>query len=60
MVMYAFPRRAWERGTSEAEYQLLLTCDLRYIQDESYRELHAQVNEVKRMLDRQFYLKIRG
>ncbi|MHA1268134.1 MAG: four helix bundle protein [Candidatus Helarchaeota archaeon] len=36
---------------SEVEYQLLLACDLNYIQDETYRELNQQVNEVKRMLN---------
>ncbi len=30
-------------SASELEYQLLLVCDLRYNQDESYRELHAQI-----------------
>ncbi|RLC22971.1 MAG: hypothetical protein DRH21_07660 [Deltaproteobacteria bacterium] len=29
----------------------LLSCDLNYIQDETYRELNQQVNEVKRMLN---------
>jgi four helix bundle protein len=38
-------------SASEAEYQLLLACDLRYIHEELYRELHEQVNEVKRMLN---------
>ncbi|PXF59383.1 MAG: hypothetical protein C4B58_03470 [Deltaproteobacteria bacterium] len=33
------------------EYQLLLACDLNYTQDETYRELNQQVNEVKRMLN---------
>jgi four helix bundle protein len=38
-------------SASEVEYQLLLACDLNYIQDETYRELNQQVNEVKRMLN---------
>jgi len=38
-------------SASEVEYQLLLACDLNYIQDEIYRELNQQVNEVKRMLN---------
>jgi len=38
-------------SASEVEYQLLLSCDLNYIQDETYRELNQQVNEIKRMLN---------
>ncbi|RLB86834.1 MAG: hypothetical protein DRH15_00535 [Deltaproteobacteria bacterium] len=38
-------------SATEVEYQLLLACDLNYIQDETYRELNQQVNEVKRMLN---------
>ncbi len=38
-------------SASEVEYQMLLACDLNYIQDETYRELNQQVNEVKRMLN---------
>ncbi len=38
-------------SASEVEYQLLLACDLNYMQDETYRELNQQVNEVKRMLN---------
>lgn len=38
-------------SASEAEYQLLLACDLNYIQDEKYGELNQQVNQVKRMLN---------
>jgi four helix bundle protein len=38
-------------SASELEYQLLLACDLNYIQDETHRELNQQVNEVKRMLN---------
>ena len=38
-------------SASEVEYQLLLAYDLNYIQDETYRELNQQVNEVKRMLN---------
>ena len=38
-------------SASEVEYQLRLACDLNYIQDEEYRELNQQVNEVKRMLN---------
>ncbi len=45
-------------SASETEYQLLLVCDLNYIQDETYllyEELIQQalcVNEIKRMLNR--------
>lgn len=38
-------------SASEVEYQLLLACDLHYIQDETYRELHQQINELKKMLN---------
>ena len=38
-------------SASEVEYQMLLACDLNYIQDETYGELNQQVNEVKRMLN---------
>ena len=38
-------------SASDVEYQLLLACDLNYIQDEIYGELNQQVNEVKRMLN---------
>jgi four helix bundle protein len=38
-------------SASEVEYQLLLAFDLNYIQDEKYREINRQVNEVKRMLN---------
>ena len=38
-------------SASELEYQLLLASDLNYIQDETYRELDQQVNDVKRMLN---------
>ncbi|MBN1227898.1 MAG: four helix bundle protein [Deltaproteobacteria bacterium] len=38
-------------SASEAEYQLLLACDLNYIQDETHRELNQEVNEVKRILN---------
>ena len=38
-------------SASEVEYQLLLAGNLKYIQDETYRELNQQVNEVKRMLN---------
>ena len=37
-------------SASEVEYQLLLACDLHYI-DETYRELHQQINELKKMLN---------
>jgi four helix bundle protein len=39
------------RSASEVEYQLLLAYDLDYMQDETYRGLNQQVNEVKRMLN---------
>lgn len=38
-------------SASEAEYQLLLARDLGYLPDEHHRQLDAQVNEVKRMLN---------
>jgi four helix bundle protein len=38
-------------SASEVEYQLILACDLNYIQDETYGELHQQVNELKKMLN---------
>ncbi|MCP4664735.1 MAG: four helix bundle protein [Deltaproteobacteria bacterium] len=37
------------RKLNVVEYQLVLACDLNYIQDETYGELIQQVNEVKRM-----------
>jgi four helix bundle protein len=36
---------------SASDDQMLLACDLNYIQDETYKELNQQVNEVKRMLN---------
>ncbi|MDY0221448.1 MAG: four helix bundle protein [Desulfobacterium sp.] len=38
-------------SASEVEYQLILACDLRYLQDETYRELNQHINEVKKMLN---------
>jgi four helix bundle protein len=38
-------------SASEVEYQLLLACDLNYIQDETHRDLNQQVNVIKRMLN---------
>jgi len=38
-------------SASEVEYQLELACDLRYIEDKKYKDLHEQVNEVKKMLN---------
>ena len=38
-------------SASEVEYQMFLACDLNYIQDETYRELNQQANEVKKMLN---------
>ena len=38
-------------SASEVEYQLLLACDLKYIQNETYREISQQVSEVKKMLN---------
>jgi four helix bundle protein len=38
-------------AASEVEYQLLLACDLNYIQDEAHKELNQQINEIKRMLN---------
>ncbi|MCP4142674.1 MAG: four helix bundle protein [Chloroflexi bacterium] len=37
-------------SASEAEYQLLLAYDLGFLEDEVYRKLHSQVEEIKRML----------
>ena len=37
-------------STSEAEYQLLLSRDLGYIKEDSYRALTNQAKEIKRML----------
>ena len=38
-------------SASEVEYQLLLACDLGYIESESFKDLTQQVNEVKMMLN---------
>ena len=38
-------------SASEVEYQLLLARDLGYLPDELHRQLDAQINEVKRMLN---------
>ena len=38
-------------SASEVEYQLLLAHDLNLLGDEPYRQLNAQINEVKRMLN---------
>ena len=38
-------------SASEVEYQLLLALDLGYLPDELHRQLDAQINEVKRMLN---------
>ena len=38
-------------SASEAEYQLLLALELKYIHEETYRELNFHVNELKRMLN---------
>ncbi len=38
-------------SASEAEYQLLLARDLSYLPNEAHRQLDAQVNEVKTMLN---------
>ncbi len=38
-------------SASEAEYQLLLARDPGYLQPDAYRQLDAQVNEVKHMLN---------
>ncbi len=34
-------------SASKMEYQVILACNLNYIQDETYEELIQQVNEVK-------------
>lgn len=38
-------------SASEAEYQILLARDLGYVSQEAHRQLDAQVNEVKKMLN---------
>ena len=38
-------------SASEVEYQLLLTHDLNFLDDEPYRQLDTQINEIKRMLN---------
>ena len=38
-------------SNSELEYQLLLSKDLGYLDEEEYNELNTQTIEVKRMLD---------
>lgn len=38
-------------SASEVEYQLLLTHDLNFLDDEPYRQLDSQINEIKRMLN---------
>lgn len=38
-------------SASEAEYQILLARDLSYVTDDAHRQLDAQVNEVKKMLN---------
>jgi len=45
-------------SASEAEYQILLARDLSYVPAEAHRQLDAQVNEVKRMLN-SFIQKLR-
>lgn len=37
-------------SASEAEYQLLLAHDLKYLPTSEYHRLHESVNEIKRML----------
>jgi four helix bundle protein len=46
-------------SASEAEYQLLLACDLTYLGDTDHRDLTAKVTEVKRMLT-SLILKLRS
>ena len=36
---------------SEVEYQLLLAHDLKYVDEQNYRQISAHANEVKRMLN---------
>lgn len=38
-------------SASEAEYQILLARDLKYMLDETYKDLDQQVNELKKMLN---------
>ena len=38
-------------SASEAEYQLLLACDLGYLKEKTYLDLNANINEVKKMLN---------
>ena len=37
-------------SASETEYQLILARDLEFLPKDSYEKLHAEVEEVKRML----------
>jgi four helix bundle protein len=38
-------------SASEVEYQIILARDLKYITDETHKELNCQVNELKKMLN---------
>ena len=39
------------RGSaSELEYQLILSHDLAYLSDDAYEELHAELNEIQKMI----------
>lgn len=46
-------------SASEAEYQLLLSRDLLYIDNEKYEELNTKVLEIKRMLT-SLLIKLKG
>lgn len=46
-------------SASEAEYQLLLSRDLSYIDNEKYEELNTKVLEIKRMLT-SLLIKLKG
>ena len=38
-------------SASEAEYQILLACDLGYLKEKTYLDLNANVREIKKMLN---------
>lgn len=37
-------------SASESEYQILLSFDLNYIDENQYKQMNAKVTEIKRML----------
>ncbi len=38
-------------SASEVEYQLLLACDLKYMNERIHEEFNQQINEIKKMLN---------